>query len=75
MVAPADGPRPDTIDMFEPERTGMIRRYSNQTDTGQNRMPETVDRWAKRSETFPGFADAMADQWGTFLLGLSAKKD
>jgi hypothetical protein len=27
-------------------------------------LPETKDRWKKRSKTFEGFAKAMADQWG-----------
>jgi hypothetical protein len=29
-----------------------------------HRMPPSPDRWAKRSETLPGPAEAMADQWG-----------
>lgn len=29
-----------------------------------HRMPPHPDRWKKRSETFSGIADAMADQWG-----------
>ena len=27
-------------------------------------MPPTPDRWKKRSVTYPGLAEAMADQWG-----------
>lgn len=27
-------------------------------------MPDTKDRWKKRSVTYPGIATAMADQWG-----------
>jgi len=27
-------------------------------------LPETKDRWKKRSKTFEGFAKAMAEQWG-----------
>jgi hypothetical protein len=27
-------------------------------------LPESKSRWAKRSATFPGFARAMAEQWG-----------
>jgi hypothetical protein len=30
-----------------------------------HRMPPSPDRWAKRSETLPGPAEAMADQWGS----------
>lgn len=29
------------------------------------------DRWKERSRTYPGLADAMAEQWGNFLLGKS----
>ena len=27
-------------------------------------LPPSADRWRIRSQTFPGFADAMACQWG-----------
>ena len=40
-------------------------RWSNQTDSGQNKLPPSNDRWAIRSKTYQGIADAMADQWGT----------
>ena len=39
-------------------------RYGNQTDSGQNRLPPSADRWKIRSETYSGIADAMANQWG-----------
>lgn len=39
-------------------------RWGNQTDGGQNRLTPSDDRWAKRSETYPGIAAAMAHQWG-----------
>lgn len=39
------------------------RRWSNQTDSGQNRLPPSADRWKLRSKTYQGIADAMADQW------------
>jgi len=29
-----------------------------------HRMPPGPDRWKKRSVTYPGIADAMAEQWG-----------
>lgn len=41
-----------------------VERWANQTDSGQNRLPPSADRWKKRSETYPGIAAAMADQWG-----------
>ena len=42
----------------------MLPRWANQTDSGQNRLSPSIDRWAKRSITFPGIADAMAATWG-----------
>lgn len=41
-----------------------VERWSNQTDAGQNRLSPTADRWKKRSETYDGIAEAMAEQWG-----------
>lgn len=38
-------------------------RWSNQTDSGQNRLGPSDDRWKKRSETYLGVALAMAEQW------------
>jgi hypothetical protein len=40
------------------------KRWANQTDSGQNRLPPSADRWKIRSETYQGIADAMAAQWG-----------
>ena len=39
-------------------------RWANQTDSGQNRLAPSADRWKKRSETYQGIANAMAQQWG-----------
>jgi len=41
------------------------KRWANQTDSGQNRLPPSADRWQIRSDTYPGIADAMAAQWGS----------
>jgi hypothetical protein len=41
----------------------MVERWSNQTDSGQNKLAPSDDRWAERSLTYPGIAKAMADQW------------
>ena len=46
----------------------LLPRWANQTDTGQNRLPPSADRWYLRAQTYPGWADAMADQWGQLLL-------
>lgn len=40
-------------------------RWSNQTDSGQNRIPPGENRWLERSKTYPGIANAMGEQWGT----------
>lgn len=39
-------------------------RWSNQTDSGQNRLGPSADRSNIRSITYQGIADAMAEQWG-----------
>jgi hypothetical protein len=39
------------------------KRWANQTDSGQNRLGPSADRWAIRSKTYQGIADAMAEQW------------
>lgn len=48
----------------EPRMVGTLKRWGNQTDSGQNRISPGADRWKKRSETFEGIALAMAQQWG-----------
>lgn len=45
----------------------FLERWSNQTDTGQNRASPGDDRWLKRSETYPGIAAAMGGQWGAWI--------
>jgi hypothetical protein len=39
-------------------------RWANQTDSGQNRLAPSADRWRDRSRTYAGIAAAMAEQWG-----------
>jgi len=48
----------------EPRIVNGKKRWSNQTDSGQNRLGPSPDRWKLRSKTYQGIADAMADQWG-----------
>ena len=46
-------------------KTGKVRkRWANQTDSGQNRLGPSCDRWKIRSKTYEGIAKAMAEQWG-----------
>ena len=43
---------------------GKSARRANQTPSGQNKLGPSADRWKLRSLTYPGIAEAMADQWG-----------
>jgi hypothetical protein len=47
----------------EPRIVNGLKRWGNQTDSGQNRLPPSKDRWKIRSETYAGIAEAMAKQW------------
>lgn len=47
---------------------GGMERWSNQTDSGQNRLSPSADRWLERSRSYPGIMAAMADQWGSYAL-------
>ena len=49
-----------------------VERWGNQTDSGQNRLAPSADRWKDRSKTFPGIAAAMAAQWGNPIFSLTA---
>lgn len=49
----------------EPRMVDGRPRWANQTDSGQNRLGPSPDRWKLRSETYQGWSDAMADQWGS----------
>jgi len=49
---------------IEPRIVNGKPRWGNQTDSGQNKLPPSADRWKIRSETYTGIANAMADQWG-----------
>lgn len=49
----------------EPRMVGDRPRWANQTDSGQNRLAPSPDRWAARSKTYEGIALAMAQQWGS----------
>lgn len=47
----------------QPRQVDGLPRWGNQTDSGQNKLPPSEDRWALRSMTYTGIAAAMADQW------------
>lgn len=55
---------PDEADWYPPRIVNGRPRWGNQTDTGQNRVPPSADRWKIRSTFWPGIAEAMARQWG-----------
>lgn len=42
-------------------------RWANQTDSGQNKLAPSDDRWKLRSETYSGIAEAFADQIGGYI--------
>ena len=56
--------------VLDPDDGKPVERWANQTDSGQNRLGETTNRWALRAETYPGIAAAMAAQWGPVFFGL-----
>lgn len=39
-------------------------RWGNQTNSGQNNLAPSEDRWKERARTYQGWADAFANQWG-----------
>ena len=59
-----DGVGPMTADpknKVPPRMVDGRPRWGNQTDSGQNKLSPSSDRWRKRSETYPGIAIALAE--------------
>ena len=50
-------------DRIPPRLANGKERWANQTDSGQNKLGPSDDRWKERSKTYPGLAAAMALQW------------
>lgn len=48
------------------DAAAQVPRWSNQTDSGQNRLGPGATRATERSRTYPGIAAAMAEAWGRF---------
>lgn len=48
----------------DPRSGKLVERWSNQTDSGQNKLGPSSDRWATRSVTYQGVANQMANCWG-----------
>lgn len=62
----------------QPRIVNGKKRWANQTDSGQNKLPPTQNRWKLRSQTYRGIAEAMASQWGncqTFARQLTLQID
>ena len=60
---PADHVAPRVIEY--PKGSGkMVKRWSNQSPCGADRLGPSDDRGHKRSKFFSGIARAMAEQWG-----------
>lgn len=57
-------PRLRPTQFVEPRMVDGKPRWSNQTDSGQNRLAPSAHRWMDRSRTYPGIAAAMAEQFG-----------
>lgn len=49
---------------------GMLPRWSNQTNSGQNKLPPSAERSAKRADFYPGVARALVEQIKVLGLGL-----
>jgi len=47
----------------EPRIVNGKKRWSNQTDSGQNKLGPSDTRQTERSRTYDGIADAMSSQW------------
>ena len=58
-------PKLESTKNIEPRVINGKKRWANQTDSGQNKLAPSADRWKIRSTTYLGIANAMADQWGT----------
>lgn len=50
---------------FPPRIIDGKKRWSNQTDSGQNKLTPSATRAAERSKTYSGVARAMAFHWGS----------
>lgn len=50
---------------IEPRMINGKMRWSNQCDSGQNKLAPSAGRWKDRSRTYEGIAKAFAEQWGS----------
>lgn len=52
---------------IQPRIVNGQKRWANQTDSGQNKLSPSSNRWQERSKTYPGIADAIVNQWVSFI--------
>jgi len=52
---------------IEPRMVNGKARWSNQTDSGQNKLTPSSHRALDRAKTYKGIAEAMSDQWTRFI--------
>ena len=52
-----------STEYIEPRIVDKKKRWGNQTDSGQNKLGPSPNRWMLRSKTYKGIAEAMATQW------------
>lgn len=52
---------------IQPRIVNGKKRWSNQTDSGQNRLGPSPTRGHDRAKTYEGIALAMADQWSNLI--------
>jgi hypothetical protein len=50
--------------IIQPRYVDGLPRWGNQTDSGQNKLTPSEDRWKDRARTYQGWATAMCSQWG-----------
>ena len=55
---------PPSEKWVQPRIVDGKKRWANQTDSGQNKETPAEDRGMKRSITYDGIAQALADNWG-----------
>lgn len=60
-------PRLIHTDYVHPRIVNGKKRWGNQTDSGQNKLPPSENRAELRSKTYPGIAKALATQFTAYL--------
>ena len=50
-----------------PRLVNGLPRWGNQTDSGQNKLSPSAERWSARSDFPAGLSSAIADQWGRWI--------